>query len=305
MLLLFFERQSSVPLTQLYEFTQRIVFIGLFFIGLLHYFYNGSRDRNRINIDNASAMIDEDSIGTKAFSPNRSLCLLSKRCRDVSAASEILKAKPLAAGSYDGTIQSFAIACGNVTANRDLRDFGLFSLRNTLDGLERLFDQRDIGGKRSVVLFHKDTFLVHLENKASDVSDNVLFLDCHELQTCDHSPEEDSDHGAEMKEEPKANEEGGQGEEGVPSTPSSQGTTGLFRRKIAESPVVSKSPQADMQRSAEETQEPAVAVAAAHPPPVDSVNEVRFEHAVKRSKEDDVVEDGNGDGDDDVKDIQG
>ena len=81
-------------------------------------------------------MIDEDCVGTKAFSPTRSLCLLNSRCKDISASSEVLKSKPLAVDSYDGTVQSFSIACGNVTANRDLRDFGLFSLRNTMDGLE-------------------------------------------------------------------------------------------------------------------------------------------------------------------------
>ena len=252
-------------------------------------------------------MIDEDCVGTKAFSPTRSLCLLSKRCRDISTASEVLKTKPLATETYDGSVQSFSIACGNVTSNRELRDFGLFSLRNTLDGLERLFDQREIGEKSGVALFHKDTFLVHLTNQKPDVSDAVLFLDCHDLQTCDHTPEEDSDHDTEMKEEKKPKEEGGLEEgQGVPSTPSSQSsTTGLVRRKIVESSPTS--PLMGVQRmGAEDTQEPAAGGGvAAGRPPIDLVKKLCFEHAVKRSKEDDVVEDISGDADDDVKDIQG
>ena len=57
---------------------------------------------------------------------------------------------------------------------------------------------------------------------------------------------------------------------------------------------------------AEDTQEPAAGGGvAAGRPPIDLVKKLCFEHAVKRSKEDDVVEDISGDADDDVKDIQG
>ena len=137
----------------------------------------------------------------------------------------------------------------------------------------------------------------------------MLFLDCHDLQTCDHTPEAENDQDTEMKEEKRTNEEGGaEGGQAVPSTPSSVSTTGLIRRKgkVAESPATNKekSPPMKIHWSPLESQESTEAAATAHSS-TDVVNEVCFEHAVKRSKEDDVVEDGDGDGDDDVKDIQG
>lgn len=84
---------------------------------------------------------------------------------------------PIAVGTFDGTLESFRIATGNISANCSLRSFGLHSLQRVFMALQELFYERKIGGAYSVAIAYERTFLCHIvNNNPTVVSDSVFFF---------------------------------------------------------------------------------------------------------------------------------
>jgi hypothetical protein len=94
---------------------------------------------------------------------------------------------PMATESYYGTLPSFSVAAGNITANRELRDYGLLCIRNILDCLESIFYDQHMDRVHSVVVVHDGSFLLQLLNSnPKSISDSVLFLDVAEVLDEEH-----------------------------------------------------------------------------------------------------------------------
>ena len=80
-------------------------------------------------------------------------------------------------GAYDGTLESFEITTGNISADCPLRSFGLHSITKVLDSLSELFYIKNIGSAHSVAIAYEKTFLCQIINNSPTViSDTVLFL---------------------------------------------------------------------------------------------------------------------------------
>lgn len=132
-------------------------------------------------------MIDEDFLS----SPKRRQSPTIKGVHTVNLDDKMFRmSTPLATGTFDGSRKSFAIALGNVTANRDLREYGLHSLQRKLDILESCFDELKIDRMRSVVVFHRGDWLIRIINSSPTIEDAALeslYLDVHDL-SCEDPP---------------------------------------------------------------------------------------------------------------------
>lgn len=89
---------------------------------------------------------------------------------------------PLIQLLFEGTKDSFKIACGNITANRKVREFGLKSIDIVLPKVCDLFEILQIDLADSFVLCHGDIAILEIKNNRKDkFCFKRIFLDYSEM----------------------------------------------------------------------------------------------------------------------------
>ena len=98
---------------------------------------------------------------------------------------------PIAVGSFDGTVDSFGCAIGNITAECPLRSFGLHSIQKVLSSLHELFYDKKIGSFHSIAIAYEKTYLCQIVNDSPMIlTDCVLFLNIADvLEAAGHAPD--------------------------------------------------------------------------------------------------------------------
>ena len=83
-------------------------------------------------------------------------------------------AEALAADTYDGTLQSFDIACGNVSSSPYLRCYGSRTLALVLCTLSSLFDRFSLSTKSRIVLSHYGNVLLTISNTSEQAKEFAI-----------------------------------------------------------------------------------------------------------------------------------
>lgn len=113
---------------------------------------------------------------------------IDKACKKINSSSHLLcdRPLPLAHVTFDGSQQSFEVACLNTSSCHELQIYGLHTIDMVLKCLHRAFHIFELWSHKAFVLSHYGHLLLKIENTTAPEDSPILYADIADI--IDQSP---------------------------------------------------------------------------------------------------------------------